>query len=148
MPVVSVEAPVDALWRVAALLVSPPVAAIAASRHLGAALSADALKLSARDIAALPLPADEHWWSIAAIAFEQASAARSESERFEHLVECAEAMCVAYGTADDGELMRWWIERLPRSSTLRRTARADETAPWWVPSQVETARRRLLNKLS
>ena len=148
VPVVSVEAPVDALWRVAALLVSPPVAAIAASRHLGAALSADALKLSARDIAALPLPADEHWWSIAAIAFEQASAARSESERFEHLVECAEAMCVAYGTADDGELMRWWIERLPRSSTLRRTARADETAPWWVPSQVETARRRLLNKLS
>ena len=120
VPVVSVEAPVDALWRVAALLVSPPVAAIAASRHLGAALSADALKLSARDIAALPLPADAQWWNVAAVAFEQASAACSESERLEHLAECAEAMCAAYGAADDGDLRRWWIERLPRSTTLHR----------------------------
>ena len=48
VPVITIEAPVDDLWRIAALLVSPPIAAIAATRHLGAALSADALKLSAR----------------------------------------------------------------------------------------------------
>jgi len=128
VPVVSIEAPVDALWRIAALLVSPPVAAIAASRHLGAALSADALKLSARDIGSLPLPANEHWWNVAAVVFEQASASVSESERFERLVECAEAMCAAYGAADDHELMRWWIERLPRSSTLHRAQREQETS--------------------
>jgi SAM-dependent methyltransferase len=126
VPVVSIEAPVGALWRVAALLVSPPIAAIAASRHLGAALSADALKLSARDIGALPLPADAERWSVAGAAFERASTSTTECERFEHLIECAEAMCAAYGTNDDRELMRWWIDRLPRASPSDRALRDGE----------------------
>ena len=117
VPIVSVETANESLWRIAAVLVSPPIAAIAAARHSGAALSVDALKLSARDILALPLPSGVDDWDVSAEAFEKASATSSDSERYDLLLESGEAMCAAYGVGRDAELMQWWMGRLPKSST-------------------------------
>jgi SAM-dependent methyltransferase len=118
VPVVTVETSGDSLWRVAAVLGSPPIAAIAASRHFGAALSADALKLSARDILALPLPSGTEDWDASAKAFELASQASCDSERYERLMESGEAMCSAYGLGPDDELLKWWADRWPKSTSV------------------------------
>lgn len=120
VPVISVETFGESLWRVAAVLASPPIAAIAALRHSGAALSPDALKLSARDILALPLPAGVEDWDASAKAFEQASTALSDSDRYDHLLQSAEAMCAAYGRHHDEDLMSWWVNRLPKASSAGR----------------------------
>lgn len=116
VPVVSVESTRESLWRIAAVLASPPIAAIAAARHAGAALSLDALKLSARDILALPLPLGRDAWDASAEAFEKASAASSEAERRRFLLASGDAMCTAYGAGRDEELMNWWTDRLPKTS--------------------------------
>ena len=131
VPVVSIETPVEMVWHIGAALVSPPIAAIAAARHFGAALSSDALKLSARDVLALPMPADLERWNDAAHAFESASTAGEDALRRRFLVECAEVMCAAYGVAGDHELMQWWTERLPRAAGAEssRTRLIDEDEP-------------------
>jgi hypothetical protein len=113
VPVISVTADPDDLWRIAALLSCPPVTLIAAQRHLGAALSADALKLSAKDVLELPLPADNATWTLAAEAFERASIEASASRRRRLLVECGELMCAAFGMPGDSVLLDWWTSRLP-----------------------------------
>ena len=118
VPVITVETLGESLWHIAAVLASPPIAAIAASRHFGAALSADALKLSARDLLALPLPSGVEDWDASAKAFEQASTASSDSERYDLLVASGQAMCAAYGFGRDDELLRWWADRLPKSSSV------------------------------
>lgn len=102
------------LWRIAAVLSAPPVVSEAARRHLGAGLSGDVLRLSPRNLLALPLPADDDRWAEGAAEFRLASRARTGEERLGHLTACARAMVSAYlGQADD-ELLTWWIERLPR----------------------------------
>ncbi len=113
VPVLTIEAPVGSLWGIAALLISPPISAIAASRHFGAALSSDALKLSARDVLALPLPHDKQLWARAATAFKAASAAQTHHQRQRELASCAQLMCGAYGVEDCAELFDWWAARLP-----------------------------------
>ena len=55
-PLIAVLASEDDLDRVAAVLLAPPVTLWAWRRWFGAALSVDALKLSARQVAELPLP--------------------------------------------------------------------------------------------
>lgn len=116
VPLVSVV-PVDGsavdVWRIAAVLTSPPAAMVAARRHLGAALSSDALKLGARDVAALPLPAEHGPWAEAADAFRTASTATDPEARRIHLLSCGRSMCAAYGVTDAEPLLAWWEERLP-----------------------------------
>ena len=54
------------LWRILAVVLSPATSAEAWWRHAGAGLSPHALKLSAKQIAALPLPTNVSAWNRAA----------------------------------------------------------------------------------
>ncbi|NYJ01663.1 hypothetical protein HNR19_002361 [Nocardioides thalensis] len=104
VPVVSVvpHDPAD-VWRVLAVLLAPPVVADAAARYLGAGLVPGSVKVSARQIAALPLPADETAWR------EGAALARAAL-----LEELAGVMSAAYGCADPA-VARWWLDRARRT---------------------------------
>lgn len=104
------------LWRIGALLCSPPITLVAAHRHLGAARNVTALRLSASDLLALPLPADRVAWDRAAEAFAAASHAAEPAERRSLLRSSARAMGEAYGLAPDDDLTAWWESRLPRAA--------------------------------
>ena len=114
VPVLTICADDDSdLWMLGALLVSPPISAIAAARHYGAALSSTALKLSAKDVLALPLPKNRKHWEEAAEAFHDASLATSSAERREHLIASGDLMCRAFGVPPY-PLLGWWSNRLPK----------------------------------
>ncbi|MEI6273645.1 MAG: N-6 DNA methylase, partial [Phycisphaerae bacterium] len=59
------------LWRILAVVLSPATSAEAWWRHAGAGLSPHALKLSAKQIAALPLPTNVSAWNRAADVLEK-----------------------------------------------------------------------------
>ncbi len=59
------------LWRILAVVLSPATSAEAWWRHAGAGLSPHALKLSAKQIAALPLPTNISAWNRAADVLEK-----------------------------------------------------------------------------
>lgn len=107
VPVLTVAAPPEQLYRIFSVLLAPPVVAHAAARYAGTALSATALKLAAGQVATLPLPADTAAWDDAA---DHARAAhRADDEhRPKALQACAEAMCAAY---DDDTALAWWLDR-------------------------------------
>jgi hypothetical protein len=97
-PVLSVEPHDDAdAWRVAAALTAPQVTAWALRTHGGSALSADAVKLSARQVLDAPLPTDPDAWSEAA----------------QHLRRGDVAACAQALAGDEPKLLRWWLGRLP-----------------------------------
>ena len=108
VPVISAvpNHPAD-LWKVAAVLTCPTVAALGARRHLGSALSSKAFRMRATDVMALPLPTDLAEWNKAA-ALLQAQAP---------LVEVGEAMNRAYGLGSNqtlcDELTAWWLGQMP-----------------------------------
>ena len=109
VPVITV-APVDPqdVWRVLAVLLAPPISAYAATAYAGAGLSPTAVKLSARQVAELPLPTDEEAWSVAARLIERA---QRESSR-ELLLEAGATMCAAYRVPHE-PILPWWSNRLP-----------------------------------
>ncbi|MGH9149631.1 MAG: hypothetical protein ACRD0F_04755 [Acidimicrobiales bacterium] len=114
VPVITVTADdISDLCRLGALLSSPPVTLVAACRHLGAAMSSEALKLSASDVLGLPLPTDRHAWELAAGHFENASQATDAEARSAELTASAHLMCEAFGLPEDPELMAWWSDRMP-----------------------------------
>lgn len=107
-PLIAVSAPNDQLDLVAAVLLAPPVVAWAWQRWFGASLSVDALKLAARQVLELPLPADRGAWDEAAALVADADGvdpdrAASVARRV------AVTMNRAYG-ADDA-VLEWWSER-------------------------------------
>jgi hypothetical protein len=106
----------ERLWHLAAALNSPVLAAVGRRRHAGAALSSDALKLSARQVMALPAPSSADAWDVAAEEMRSASTAGDRGEWLARLVSTARHMCAAYGISGDeqSELMAWWETRLPR----------------------------------
>lgn len=116
VPVISVCAASDRLWHALAVLLAPPVAAHARRLHAGAALSADAIKLSARQVAALPLPIDLDSWDEGAAAAKAATTAGGAgdaaawSDALDHL---GRVMCAAYDLRSLSSLA-WWAERLAR----------------------------------
>jgi hypothetical protein len=127
VPVVTVTAEPDDLWRVAAVLTAPAVAAEAARRHLGSGRSAGALRLRPADVLALPLPAHRVPWDRAAEAFAAAQALDpnqpgSADERRALLLEVGRAMGDAYGVGGDEELLAWWAARLPGAARGARAA--------------------------
>ncbi|MCH2147842.1 MAG: N-6 DNA methylase [Phycisphaerales bacterium] len=115
-PLVTVQ-PHDAatLWHIAAAIASPVTTAIASARYLGTARSTEAIKLSASQTGALPLPDDGPHWDTAADAFQAASEAVDDQQRRTRLHDAALASCLAYGCDDTTthELMAWWSQRLP-----------------------------------
>ncbi|MGA8845019.1 MAG: N-6 DNA methylase [Nocardioides sp.] len=110
VPVLTLVTEPDRLWHALAVLLSPPVAAGAAARYLGAALAPDAIKLSAKQVAGLPLPHDADRWDEGA-ALARAAQQAGPGQRHAALRALAQVMCAAY--ADDSAL-EWWLERLPQ----------------------------------
>lgn len=130
VPVISVvprTSEPDVLWRIGALLTSPPVTLVAARRHLGAGRNGDALRLRAAEVLDLPLPSDEDDWAEGARAFRQASQASDADERRTHLVASAAAMTRAFGLGDDQDLLAWWTSRLPRRDRVAAPGSAPPT---------------------
>ncbi|MEY2421192.1 MAG: hypothetical protein QOI95_1259 [Acidimicrobiaceae bacterium] len=97
-PVIAVHASPDVLGRVAAVLLAPPVSAWAASRYAGVALASDAIKLSARQVLEIPLPARDDEWQRAAAAL-----------RAGDLLDAGRLMTEAYGCESD--VFDWWANR-------------------------------------
>ena len=101
------------LWELAAVLHAPATSAWALSRFGGAALSSDAIKLSASQLLEVPLPPDRAAWARGAAAAERAhrAALRGEPARWaEALDQLGAAMDAAYGV---DELTSWWSARRP-----------------------------------
>jgi len=104
-----VDDPVAWTGRVAAALSAPPVTAWALAESAGTARSADALKLAARQVLAVPLPSDRDRWYAAADALSAGTP----------LVEVAGDLTAAYGLAPDDPVVDWWRARLPGASRGR-----------------------------
>jgi hypothetical protein len=104
----------ERLWRLAAVLLAPPITAWALSRHRGAALDRDALKLSATEVLAVPLPADHAAWIRGAqqAAAAQAASVRGDSERWLELLDGA-ARCMTEAYEAPIEVFDWWQARRP-----------------------------------
>lgn len=113
------------LWRLAAALASPVLTALALKKFAGAALNADAIKLSAKQVLDLPLPADRPAWDLAADQFRAASARTDPRERARALHEFGRLACRAYGLAEPHELLAWWTDRLAGRSPARRSVAID-----------------------
>lgn len=104
VPVVSVE-PTDAapsLGHVLAVLTCPVATVLTRSVAAGTALSADAVRVSASGLSALPLPSDR-------VAWDTAAAAATAGD----VTGCGAAMLAAHGLAHRGDVLDFWLERLP-----------------------------------
>ncbi len=99
------------LWKVAACLAAPPISLLAYQRLAGAGMSAEVLKLSARNLLKLPLPADDEKWNLGSELL-RSSHSLSGSRRTEELEAFGYTMCEAYELSDHQEIMDWWLERL------------------------------------
>ena len=109
VPVISVMPAVGDLWRVLAVLLAPPVTAHAVARYAGTALSMQAVKLSASQVAAIPLPTVEEPWAEAANVVRRAQA--DAGARPALLREAGALMCAAY-EVDADTVLPWWEDRL------------------------------------
>jgi len=101
------------IWLVAAAVASPVSAAVALCKYAGAALSADAIKLSAAQLSRLPLPAEHARWKEGAQYLRVAHAARAPAERVQALLKFGDALSRAYGLRDSdaARVLQWWKER-------------------------------------
>ena len=100
---ISIVSDAAMLWPIATALCSPPLTAWAATQHLGAARSSSAIKLSASDVRALPLPEPS-------LAWEQAE----EALRAGNVLEAGRLMCTAYGVEDTA--FTWWRDGFPAAA--------------------------------
>lgn len=122
VPVVTV-APHDPedLWRLLAVTLAPPVVAHAAARYLGTGLTPGSVKVSARQLAALPLPRDRAAWDEAATLLRGMVPDAHHLEPTESsalrqgLPEVARLMCVGYDVDDDA-VLTWWRQRALRQT--------------------------------
>lgn len=112
VPVLSVvpDDPAD-LWRLLAVTLAPPVVAHAAARYLGTGLTPGSVKVSARQLAALPLPGDDDAWAEGADLARRAQQA-DPPEKSALLRATAEVMDAAY--SGSGTALGWWGERVAR----------------------------------
>ncbi|MGQ0465038.1 MAG: N-6 DNA methylase [Sporichthyaceae bacterium] len=101
------------LWHVGAALSSPVLTAWALRHFAGAALSTDAIKLSAKQVLALPAPAPGPAWDRGAEAYRAACAATSGEDWSAALGNLGAHMCAAYGLSETADLLAWWSDRLP-----------------------------------
>ncbi len=116
VPVISVTPKrQDDIFAIQSMLSSSALSAVAIGRHIGSGLSHKALKLSASQIAALPLPSNQRPWQKAAeihsIIVEQGIT--KVDELLEMLKEADTYMQQAYAL-DSQELHAWWFSRVTR----------------------------------
>jgi len=110
VPLLTVDSPAEELWKVAAAIASPVASAVAAERHLGAGMSADVIKLSAKDLLNLPLPSKSDEWEQGARIFRQINECSETLVRRDLIQEFGKLMCEAYAASD--EIFHWWWRRL------------------------------------
>jgi methylase of polypeptide subunit release factors len=101
------------LWMLAAAIASPVATAEAARIAYGAALGAGAIKLSAKQLMALPLPGDRAAWTESARLFREASSARNARMRDGALRAFAEASCRSHRLDLDAtkRVLAFWSAR-------------------------------------
>lgn len=109
VPVLSVVPGPERLWHVLAVLCAPPMTAYAATHWAGTGLSMRGIKLSATQLASLPLPARASLWDEGAALAGKAQHASSPAAREEHLRDLAQVMTAAYAAPD--EVLEWWLDR-------------------------------------
>ncbi len=107
-PLLALHADAEDLELVAAVLLAPPVVAWAWQRWFGAALAVDALKLAARQVIDLPLPADRSAWERAAAMIRERPV-ESVAAGWQVSREVAGIMNRAYGA--DESVLWWWEAR-------------------------------------
>ena len=110
---------VDRLWHIAAALASPVTCAIAMRQFAGAALSAEAIKISAKQTLALPIPEPSDAWDEAATLLRQAQGVSDVEHRSDLLLRYAQASVAAFRVqAEQAEaVVKWWAERLGGASS-------------------------------
>lgn len=100
------------IWLVAAALASPVATLSAMRRYAGAALHHDAIKLSARQVLALPAAETLSSLHAAATHLRAAHAATDPQERTRLLKSFADTAVEAAGGTDSATLLNWWSSRL------------------------------------
>ena len=102
------------IWLLAAAIASPIVAARAVAHYAGCALSATAIKLSAKQLMAMPLPSDKRAWTASAKCFKDASRADNPADRARAIQAFAEVSCRAHGltASEQREMMAFWAKRV------------------------------------
>lgn len=111
VPTIALETDASRLWSAAAVVLSPVASAVAMGEYGGAALSVDAIKLSARQVLALPLPSDGRAWDEGADALRAVAATVDEEAWRAAMHDFGVAMGRAF--AADDEVLGWWFGRLP-----------------------------------
>lgn len=112
VPTIALVPEPDRLWAAAAVVLAPSTSAWAMNRHVGAALSADALRISAKQLLDAPLPADGGAWRDGAEHLQLAAAATDADGWHRSLATFGATMARAYAAPDD--VLAWWVDRLPR----------------------------------
>lgn len=116
-PVISVEPDdPDLLDALAAVLCAPPVTAWMLRRRAGSGLSGRAMRISAADVAAIPLPGDAEAWARGAGLVRRARGAatdRDASAWAAALAAAGRTMTEAYGFDPAHPVVAWWQGRLP-----------------------------------
>ena len=108
-PTISVEpaAGAPSLPHLTAALCAPPVAAVAAARHLGAGLSAGALRWSASSVLDVALPTPGPQWDEGA-ALVEALMVAGDTERPALLDRIGVVMTEAHGLDESHPVLAWW----------------------------------------
>lgn len=108
------DAQVELLWRIAAVLLSPPFTALAYREHAGTGLSAGTVRIAARQVVAAPLPAHEGPWNAATVALVAAAntAHGDRIAQITNLREFGRQMTMAFGLEPTDDLQEWWIGRV------------------------------------
>ena len=115
VPVITVTPRSEEIWKIAAVLLSPPICAYVSARFAGAGLTMTSIKLSAKQVRQLPLPVDQEEWAAAAAVLERAN--NSDRGKVPALVEMGRMMCDAYHQAPD-DLLPWWQGRAGIQTSL------------------------------
>ena len=113
VPVIALPIAGDDAWRLAAALTSPYLSKLAFTRHAGAAMSPDAIKMSGTEVGDLPLPAASAAWDRGAAALRRASRARTADEWHAALARLGAEMAAAYELPSEEDPFDWWFDRLP-----------------------------------
>lgn len=100
------------LWLVASALAAPVGTLVAAERHLGAGMSVDVLKLSAKDVLDLPTPRNAIAWNRGAEIFEDLQRCQDSETRTSLLRAFALEINAAFEVTDS-TIVDWWLGRFP-----------------------------------
>ncbi len=118
---------VGRIWHIAASLASPVMCALALRHFAGAALSAEAIKLSAKQTLVLPIPKDGPDWDNAAALLNEAHTLADEDSRAKRLLDYARASISAFGVSagQAASLLDWWSDRFGAAADPEEVADAE-----------------------